>query len=406
MKILMVYHKQKGPMRKTIEDSIFSFKKYSPHYVQMYYYSYSPEYSINKIIKRMKFDVVIFHSIFMCLRWTSTRQEWQQIIDDFSECWRNSVKGVFIQDEQYLTNRSYQFINSLKIDIIFTCANKKAVKILYPIDTVKVKAIYKVLTGYVDEKTLKQIKQIKKNEKIKRKIDIGYRADITPFALGFQGRLKSLIPEVFNKELKQYPQIKADIKNTYGEKNVFWGLDWYRFMLGCRTVLGSMGGASIQDPNGEIRDRVNKYMNKNRNCSYNEVKLNILDIYGKEINYSSISPRSLEAAMTKTCQVLIEGDYAGILKPNIHYIEIKKDFSNLSDVLQKIQNKRLCKSIAQRTYHDIVISGKYTYRRHVEYICYLLKKQVPNNIKTNIFKQNFLEIILNISNFIIDNEYI
>lgn len=40
----------------------------------------------------------------------------------------------------------------------------------------------------------------------------------------------------------------------------------------------------------------------------------------------------------KTCKLLMKGDYAGVFRAGRDYIEIKKDFSNLDEVIQKVKN--------------------------------------------------------------------
>jgi hypothetical protein len=81
-----------------------------------------------------------------------------------------------------------------------------------------------------------------------------------------------------------------------------------------------------------------------------------------EINLLTVGPRHFEAAMTKTCQILLEGDYAGILKPGIHYIELKSDYSNLKEVIGKVQDDRNRNKVVEKAYEDLVLSGKYSYR--------------------------------------------
>ena len=43
--------------------------------------------------------------------------------------------------------------------------------------------------------------------------------------------------------------------------------------------------------------------------------------------FFAISPRHLEAVVTKTAQVLVEGSYSGVLEPERHYIPVRRDFS-------------------------------------------------------------------------------
>lgn len=185
--------------------------------------------------------------------------------------------------------------------------------------------------------------------------------------------------------MREYPNIKSDIKNTVGNKNLFLGLDWYRFLLRCRTMVGCMGGASILDPEGEIY----KYLLPYKERVYSEKKMEQLlsgfkTKYDMDLDYAMISPRCFECAMTKTCMVLIEGHYNGILKPGIHYIELKKDFSNLDEVLEKVMNKEYCEQMAERTYQDVVLSGRYSYERFVKYVFRTLIKERKEQAKMRV----------------------
>jgi hypothetical protein len=62
----------------------------------------------------------------------------------------------------------------------------------------------------------------------------------------------------------------------------------------------------------------------------------------------------------------VEGDYNGILAPGMHYIQLKRDFSNIDQVMHEIRQDRSRNQITERAYQDIVASGKYTYRHFVD----------------------------------------
>lgn len=70
--------------------------------------------------------------------------------------------------------------------------------------------------------------------------------------------------------------------------------------------------------------------------------------------------------MTRTCQVLVEGDYDGVLVPGKHYIELKRDFSNVDEVLDLITKDELREEITQRAWEDVVVSGNFNYRNFVD----------------------------------------
>ena len=69
--------------------------------------------------------------------------------------------------------------------------------------------------------------------------------------------------------------------------------------------------------------------------------------------------------MTRTCQVLLEGTYNGIFEPWRHYIPVKRDYSNIDEVLRALQDEKPVDRISEQAYQDIVASGKWSYRRFV-----------------------------------------
>ena len=51
-----------------------------------------------------------------------------------------------------------------------------------------------------------------------------------------------------------------------------------------------------------------------------------------------ISPRCFEAAALRTLMVMYEGEYAGILEAGRHYVELKRDHSNIDEVVSAIRS--------------------------------------------------------------------
>ena len=68
----------------------------------------------------------------------------------------------------------------------------------------------------------------------------------------------------------------------------------------------------------------------------------------------------------------MEGKYNNILKPNVHYIELKKDYSNFSEVIEKIKDKKFLSLITKRA-HDFVLEN-HLYEHRVNYILDQLTK--------------------------------
>jgi hypothetical protein len=75
----------------------------------------------------------------------------------------------------------------------------------------------------------------------------------------------------------------------------------------------------------------------------------------------SITGRHAEAAATKTVQILFEGDYSGFFEPDVHYLALAKDFSNVDDVLARFRDDDHCREIAENAYR--VATEELTYDR-------------------------------------------
>jgi spore maturation protein CgeB len=63
---------------------------------------------------------------------------------------------------------------------------------------------------------------------------------------------------------------------------------------------------------------------------------------------------------------LLEGNFNGILKEGEHYISVKKNFSNLKDIIDVYSDHDLRNQIVERTY--AYISENHTYKNRVETI--------------------------------------
>ena len=52
-----------------------------------------------------------------------------------------------------------------------------------------------------------------------------------------------------------------------------------------------------------------------------------------------ISPRNIEAALSKTVQIALIDSYSNIMSPDVHYIPLNKDYSNIDEVIKlKMKN--------------------------------------------------------------------
>jgi hypothetical protein len=68
---------------------------------------------------------------------------------------------------------------------------------------------------------------------------------------------------------------------------------------------------------------------------------------------NQISPKVFEYMACGAVPILFEGEYSGVLRKNINYIELKKDFSNFDEVLLAIHDEERREEIELNNYKII-----------------------------------------------------
>ncbi len=63
--------------------------------------------------------------------------------------------------------------------------------------------------------------------------------------------------------------------------------------------------------------------------------------------------------------MLFEGEYSGVLRPMVHYIPLKKDFSNFDQVVGLIGDPGVRAEIVENAHRDLIRSGRYSYEQFV-----------------------------------------
>ena len=114
---------------------------------------------------------------------------------------------------------------------------------------------------------------------------------------------------------------------------------------------------------------MNSFLDEHPNANDKEIHKQILNDYENKIYYRAISPRIFEAAIFRNLMILFEGKYQSVIEPDRHYIELKKDFSNIEEVIKKAQDPQVYREITDRAYNDLILSEKYSYRLFIEDFC-------------------------------------
>jgi hypothetical protein len=338
----------------TVTEYLDALHKHSCHRV----HEISMLHHFPKKVDLNRFDVVITHYSLsigpMLNHYLGT-----DLVDRLKQF--KGLKVAFLQDEYREIKTYWRHINELGLDVLFSCVPDDEISKVYPQEKVPYLRVVNVLTGYVPESLL-SYPVISVAE---RPIDVGYRTRKTPYWLGRLGYEKWFISEEFQRRAEE-TDLVVDLSTKEGER--LYGDAWINFVATCRAVIGVESGASIIDFDGQLEHRVEDYVAKYPKASFEEVSELFLGPYEDSLHLHQISPRCFEAAALRTPMILFEGSYSGVLKPNRHFIVLKKDFSNFDKVLSQLHDHEKLQEMADRTYNEIAMNSAFSYKSFINKI--------------------------------------
>lgn len=310
-----------------LRNHVFSLKNYYPEHNYLYHDVGLP---LPDYVRYAGFDAVILDVTLLCCRWagderfSKIREEYAFVRD------LDAVKIAFPQDEYDCSAILDDWLCDWNIDVVYSVIASNW-DVLYP----KFSAQGKIrlgYTGYIEDSLI----DVAWKPFDKRPIDIGYRVNKLPPYFGKTGYTKWKIGELVDEQASRY-NLNTDIK--LGEDYFLSGRDWYDFIGDCKCVLGANSGSSLLDPYGHIARLFREYVKKNPAASFEEVEEACFAGQDGKYAFTAISPRNLEAALLGSCQILVEGEYSHILKAGIHYLPLKEDASNFSEVYMAMQDR-------------------------------------------------------------------
>lgn len=311
------------------------------------------------------FDVVLFnYSVRLCYDWHFS-PSFAEAVRDFG-----GYKAMFIQDEYDTPETTRKWMESLGMHAVFTCVPAEYVDLVYPLTRFPRLERKQVLTGYVPL----SINASNQKPMADRKIAIGYRGRPLPYFYGDLGREKVTIAQKM-KAICEDRGIPVDIE--WREEERIYGDQWYTFVGNSKATLGTESGSNVFDDFGDIKEGIEKALKLNPSLSYEEAHSMFIGEKEGRIKMNQISPRIFEAIAFKTALILFEGTYSGVVQPDRHFIPLKKDFSNIDDVLKKLADDDYLEQLTERAYKDIIESGKYNYETFVRDIEEFLYSKNP-----------------------------
>jgi hypothetical protein len=191
---------------------------------------------------------------------------------------------------------------------------------------------------------------------------------------------KVIIAEEF---IKRAEQLNLSVDISVQEKDRVYGEEWTQCLSNCRATLATESGSSIWDRDGEVERAVDAALMKNPHATFEEIYQKILKPHDGKLMYTAISPRVFEAALLKTPLIMFPGWYNGILEPDIHYIKLEKDFSNIESVVQKLRDDEALATIADTAFRDLIASRKYSADKLGELVAENIESYIEERLREN-----------------------
>lgn len=336
----------------TVFEHVACFGKFSRH--RAFYCHQDPATTFN--IDLALFDAVAIHF--------SIRLPYDHVSESTAEALAKftGLKFLFIQDEYDNTHRAWYWIKKLGLQLVFTVVPAAGVERVYPAHEFPNTRFVSNLTGYVpDELDLDAAVKLPSQ----RSLIVGYRGRPLPIRYGRLGMEKIGIGEIVKAYCEAHG-IENDIAWT--EASRIYGPRWYEFMVSCRSMLGVESGSNVFDWDGILDQRISEYRARHPDANGEEIYEKLVQTEEIDGIMNQVSPRVFEAIAAKTVLVLFEGSYSGVVKADVHFIAVKKDGSNLAEVMRLLHDGKYVDALVERAHRDVIASGKYSYRSFVHMV--------------------------------------
>lgn len=283
-------------------------------------------------VKRWRGDaVVLLHSVF-----SNEQNLGGRLLDAVAR--RSEPKAFFIGNEYKSMPEKMRFAEALGINLLISQSSSSTVHALYRQRLGC--AVAGIPNTGLDTELFTPHCPVSE-----RPIDLGYRAEISPAYLGHNERVE--IASFFREHASRW-RLNVDISLDRDAR--FDERGWAGFLNRCKGQLGTEAGGDYFELTDRTRLAVNAFQHEHPDVSQSVIHERFFRHYADPVPLRVMSGRHVEAAGTRTVQILFEGHYDGYLRPDEHYIPLRKDFSNAEEAVRKLMDREYSDRIAANAY--------------------------------------------------------
>jgi hypothetical protein len=187
-----------------------------------------------------------------------------------------------------------------------------------------------------------------------RTIDIGFVGDLYDRLIGDRERTR--IVQFFAEHGRDHG-LRCDIRVARMPRE-----EWAGYLNTCHGVVGAESGTYYLQRTGEALNCAKTYLRQQPSASFEEVHQHCFDGPGPFLNGKAISSRHFEPIGTRTCQLLVEGSYNGILEADRHYIAVRRDLSNIDEAIARFRDPAHRAGVAEHAYQHVLAGHTYAHR--------------------------------------------
>jgi hypothetical protein len=366
-RVLVLYqHTAPGPVRTALRQKVRVLDASATRHEIVYW---NAGLSVPRAIRRLPVDAVILDSTLLEARWAPVFAARRPTFDWLGDA--RALKIAFPQDEYDHAHVLDDWLTDLGVEVVFSVFGPEYRELLYPRLSATAR-FEKCLTGYVDELDVSR-RAVVVLPHDRRGLDLAYRAKALTPRFGQLGQLKHTVAE-WVAPAARLAGLRVDISTD--PRDAVLGGRWFTFIASARAVLGSESGASAIDRRGELAAAERSMLAERPSLTFAEFDAAMPAGWDGQLP-GSVGPRHLEAAAARTCQVLVEGGYDGVLEPDVHYLPVRPDGSDAEAVVERLADRKLVEATATRAYADLVLSGRYGYAALAAQLERVLDEELP-----------------------------